>query len=767
MKKITFRLIAAVLAVALLVPVIAGCRRTPENLFYDPPEFIFIPEVMRISDDISEIRNLIVSGDTVFFSSQVMVDEDFWLYDTKLYSMNIDGSNVAPLPNYVAPSSPFSDALGTVNVSTMNADDDGNLWVVESGWFFRFNLPDDFDGDPWDRYQYYEDLGSVSSIRQLTETGAEMLTIDIAQISDGFDWFHVSAFNIDSAGNLYIGSNEGVFVLNNQGEILFRLTVDDWVDQLMRLTDGSVAYYGWSDSGPRGWSRVLRPINLATRDWGEDIELPENAWDIFPGAGDYSFLYTNSNNLFGIDAESGESVKILNWLESNVNINSAENLSILPDGRIICTNTIWTNRGNSKTEVIVLTRIPYADLPERTVLTLAAVWLSSDLRTSIVEFNRTSQTHRIFVVDYSEFNNEEDGWDAGLIRLSTEIISGKIPDILDVSNLPFNQYVARGLLVDLYPFIDADPELNRSDLVEAVFRTAEMDGHLYRLFPSFGVSTVVGNPAVLGSYPGWNMDEFLAVLDANPRADVPMGSWLTKENFFRQAVMLSIDDYVDWATGDVSFDSGAFAQLLEIADRFPEDYDYGDGMDMGFGGFGDGLVASGRQIMTDMHISAFEWLIYTKVEYGGELVYKGFPNEGRNGHTLQIWSSLAVTSACTDKDGAWDFMRTFLLEEWQTETLYYSLPTNQAAFDKVVAQAMEEPEYETWYGDVQIGALTQAEIDQVLDMINNASGIASYDEALMNIIMEGAQDFFSGRSSAEAAAGVVQNRASIYVAEQS
>jgi hypothetical protein len=59
------------------------------------------------------------------------------------------------------------------------------------------------------------------------------------------------------------------------------------------------------------------------------------------------------------------------------------------------------------------------------------------------------------------------------------------------------------------------------------------------------------------------------------------------------------------------------------------------------------------------------------------------------------------------------------------------------------------------------------EVNQVLALIDSASGIASRDEALMNIVMEGAADYFSGRSSAQDAARVIQNRVSIYVAEQS
>jgi len=38
-------------------------------------------------------------------------------------------------------------------------------------------------------------------------------------------------------------------------------------------------------------------------------------------------------------------------------------------------------------------------------------------------------------------------------------------------------------------------------------------------------TTIIGNPDVLGNAPGWNMDEFLAVLKENPGADIPMGAW--------------------------------------------------------------------------------------------------------------------------------------------------------------------------------------------------------------------------------------------------
>jgi len=54
-----------------------------------------------------------------------------------------------------------------------------------------------------------------------------------------------------------------------------------------------------------------------------------------------------------------------------------------------------------------------------------------------------------------------------------------------------------------------------------------------------------------------------------------------------------------------------------------------------------------------------------------------------------------------------------------------------------------------------------------MSLINSANGIVSNDDALWNVISESASNFFSGQSTAQDAARVIQNRATIYVAEQS
>lgn len=820
MKKTTLRIIATIMVTVLLTAMLAGCRNNQESDF-EPPEFVFLPEFVSLPEEVSDIRNLSFAHDKIYFSSWGLEDEETWTYSTKLYSLNIDGTNLTELVNYIPGGIEDRDSVMYMDITGMVADEAGNIWIAEMGGLgsrdFNFGdepieivplnvdtddaeeedadtdnsdeedadgeLPDsedpddeefnedDFFDEGFNNDFIFQDFSQVMFVRKLDSTGAELLSVDISNISQGSDFFYISTFNLDGNGNVYIGtSDSGIYVLGSDGNVQFNLEISDWVDQLIRLPDGSIAFFGWTQEG-----RVLRKIDHASRTWGQTIDLPHNAWQVYPGGGDYLLLYQDSSTVYGIDAETGESIRLLNWIESNVAIDYLVSLLMLPDNRVMVLNQKWgrMTRGFSTDinyELITLSRVPYSELPERTYLSLATIWMGSDLRNHVIEFNKTNPTYRIHVTDYTEFNTEDD-WNAGLTRLSTEIISGRVPDILDVSNLPFKQYVARGLLEDLYPLIDSDPTLNRSDFLEGVFRAAEMDGGLYRVFPSFGISTLVGHPSVVGPDMGWNMDEFKAVMDANPQADMPMGQWLTKSSFLQMAVMLGMDEYVDWAAGEVHFDTGGFAQLMEFANSFPTDFDYSGDMSEYLDEFE--LIATGRQIMAQMWVSEFSSLQRYIQMFGGEIVFKGFPTDSRNGNSLNISAGLAITSSSSDKDGAWEFIRGILDKDYQLDNITWNFPTNKAAFDVFVEEAMAEVENEfdhAYYMNgmrIEERPLSQAELNQIMTLINSASGITSYDEALMNIIMEGAEDFFSGRSTAQNAARVIQNRASIYIAEQS
>lgn len=760
MNKIVNRVYYALMTalVVLIITIVAtGCSDSSGDVF-DTPDYVYYPEVLPLSmpDGVDWIGNLTVVEDSIFFTAYVYGDEDNPGNFNEIYSMDLDNSSMKMLPNYnVASEFPPDADEGAIHINFMVVDGAGNIWVVERGEFY--NLPEDYDGD-WEQWNKREIIKEFTRVRKLDNTGAELLSIDVTHLLSGQDWFHIQAFTVDDEGNIYLGADSTIYILDSEGRPVFNVDVQ-WVERLLNMQDGSVAHLGWGMNG-----RTIAKIDVAGKKLGEAINMPNNASEVYPGNDDYSLIFTDGIGLYGIETTTGEEVMLLKWIDSDLMQDGLGNIKLLPDGRILATSQVWGNEGPTH-EVLFLTKTPYSELPERTILTMATFHLDWNIRSVIVRFNRLSTTHRIHVIDYAEFSTDED-WNAGLTRLSTEITAGNIPDILDVSNLPFNQYAAKGMLMDLYPLIDADADLNRNDFIESVLRATEINGSLYRIFPQFSVVTMLGNPAIVGDYPGWNMDEFTAVLNSNPKADYPLGQGLTKMAYLQALFMFNMDEYVDWAEGKVNFESDEFIALLEFANTLIDEFDWENEYVEEHA-----LIAAGRQIIAATNMNDFDTLQMYRAFFGGDIVFKGLPAKERNGFSLMTQTDFAITTKCKDIDGAWEFLKTFLDEGWQKENSWRGMPVIKSVFDDLIEESMRENEHGGgsmhWDGfSVELKPLTQADVDKIMSVIDSVSGSVGQDDALWNIISEGAADFFNGRSSAQDAARIIQNRASTYVAEQ-
>jgi ABC-type glycerol-3-phosphate transport system substrate-binding protein len=514
----------------------------------------------------------------------------------------------------------------------------------------------------------------------------------------------------------------------------------------------------------------LKSISIDRREWGERISLPSGVMrtrNVFQGTDEYLYLYSENSLLKGIIAETGEHENILNWAESS--LTAVENIGImfLTDGNISVTRRLPLTDVNAdfKTELILLTKTSADELPDKIQLTFGTFNFSSNIRHAVEQFNIRSATHRIHVIDYSIFNTETDS-SAGITRLTTEIITGNAPDILDAWSLPVHDYISHGLLVDLNPLLDADPELSRDSILEGIHKASEIDGSLYYIFPSFRINTLAGNPNVLGSYPGWNMSEFMTVLAENPQADIPLGEQTDRMSFLKIALRNDIDKYIDRATGIALFDNDDFIELLELASTFPSEVDTSDGVFES--------VISGRQIM-QLDFSCMNNYWVWRSLFSGELIFKGFPDTNREGNTIEPTTFIAITSTCPDIDAAWEFVRIFLLENYQRDALpiRVGLPSNKVVFEERLGRLMNPNPAATFSATdgytilrIEDAGLSQAEVDSIRALVNNKTRIRYPNDTLMAIIEETAADFFNGQMTAQDAALIIQSRTTTYLSER-
>ncbi|MDE7220035.1 MAG: extracellular solute-binding protein, partial [Oscillospiraceae bacterium] len=426
-------------------------------------------------------------------------------------------------------------------------------------------------------------------------------------------------------------------------------------------------------------------------------------------------------------------------------------------------------------------------LAGRTVLTLATMGMDSETRTRVLEFNRSSSTHRIEVRDYSEYNTAGDV-SAGISKLNTEILAGNMPDLLDVSGgIPLRRYAARGLLEDLWPYIENDPGLGREGVMERVLEAAEIGEKLYQVFPRFAIETAAGAPSAVGDKMGWTLKELRAALAKQPAGCGVLGADETRSSIFETMFAGHLDKFVDWESGTTSFDSPEFQEILDFCASFPvqaqnqgeEDADAYT------------RVARGEQLLLPVYLSDLTSLQLYRSLFGGEATFVGYPNECGGAVSFHVEGGIAMSASCKDKDGAWNFLRQVLLPSGEQQFLAYTtdFPVNRADFERQAKESMEITYAKDENGDTITGPdgepllegsvfifvagqgillkpATQADYDQVMELYEAAEGISGRDESIWAIAQECAGAYFAGDRTAADAAKAIQSRVELYLNEQ-
>ena len=805
----------AALALALAAGLLAGCgggeSGTPETGGGGgneaTPEYVYVAESVPVAPFSGGGRqqgfgNTVWSGGSFYTYTSIPVGDrtpegvtpdyegQYTVYAPAIYRVGLDGASEGPV--YVA--EPPEDDDANISFSGYSGTPDGGLAILEQVYRWWSDAPEDLAIVSDEDYRKYFHTSQQYVLKTFDGGGSLVSEIPLEGLdpdadSDEPHYFSISAFTIGGDGTVYLASEQTLHALDKDGAVLFSFDLPDWCEKMLTLPDGGVACFYWGDRG-----QMVATLDPETKGLAGEREFRGDSYNAVAGGGDYDLYYTNGLNLYGCRLDGSEPEKLLNWLDCDLNPDGGNGMAVLEDGRIVMAVSNWdSNYENVTNELIVLEKKPYDAVPHKETLTLATQYLDYNMRDKIVDFNRKNDRYRIEVRDYSEYNdysseNEED-WNAGMTRLTTEIGAGSLPDILDLSGLPLKQLAGKGYLEDLYPLLDADASLSREDLLENVLAALEVDGRLYTTCQTFGIQTVVGAAGVVGDTPGWTYDEFNAALRGMPEGCTAFDRYVTRDDMLRNCLALDGDSFVNWATGECSFDSEAFVKLLEFANSFPAEYDW-ENYEYSEDDSTPARIMSGRQMLISTGIYDFQDQKMYQAIFGGDATYIGFPTESGTGNMIQLnRSGYAITSKCKDKDAAWSFLRQFFTEDSAGDRYYYGLPVNKAAFEKKLQEAMT-PEYETdadgnfildedgnkievsyggwsWGGvEIEYGAITREEADKLLDAVNSTTKLYSFDESIYDIVAEQAAAFFDGQKTAAEVAKLIQSKAMIAVNEQ-
>ncbi|MCH5193169.1 MAG: extracellular solute-binding protein [Oscillospiraceae bacterium] len=664
-----------------------------------------------------------------------------------IHSVNTDGSDLMSIP-VVDGKTEYFDCF--------TLDGDGNIVFMETV------ITD--DSAPPEKTAFL--------LKKFSTDGSELSSVDITDAvkSTADEYFYDRSIAVDGSGNIYIASSTYILAFSPEGKLVFGTETEQfgYVNLLVVSATGDVYGRIYQDG------LVIKKIDPVTGELGKDIKLSDTEYDYtsvpYSGAGKTEIYVDNGTSLTSLDPVSGEITEILNWVDSDLIRNEISGIFPSEDGSgFVC---IGLSYPGEAPVITLITPHDASELPKRTELIMAgsSYAVTAPLEFQAVKFNTENDSYRIKIKKYTD--------DDYLTRLNSDIISGNIPDILIVdSQMNLQSYISKGLFCDMYEFIDSDSELSRDDLLPNVLSAFETDGKLYDFTSSFMISTVIGKASIFKE-SGIDFDRLEEIKNGSPQG-TEIFSGMSKNDVLQYGLRISADNFIDHKKGECYFDSDKFIKLLEFANSFPSSAELN--FDDGFWQHLDSMYLDESVLLMMPMISCYgDYFCYERGYFGDTVTTVGFPSvSGEPGSAIFTNDGFAISAKSGNSDGAWQFIRTLLLPEFQNET--GDFPVRKSALDNKAKKEMnigDDGSYSSiiTMGDwslastkfvSDIGKPSQSDIDRINTLVTSVSRRELYNSTIREIAAEEASAYFAGSKSAKETADMIQNRVKLYLTENS
>lgn len=627
---------------------------------------------------------------------------------------------------------------------TMEADGEGNLYLVLEGYGKKITPGSGVD------YLEYE-------LRKLDPQGREIYRRDVtASLMPLINDHILNTMEIDGEGRWYLSLKDCVALYDENGE-----------------------YWGTLDKGfCAAWGRGPGDrIYLALHEWPEpDRVLEANVYEVdFEKkalnrvCGD--FLKTASGTiheipesaakiavfetygLYEFDLQDQTLTQLLKWSDSGLEGDGINEFAVLPDGRILVT---CFGAGGSRKCAYMLTRTAIGEEAGQQ-LVIGSLYSNPVMEKAVSYFNRSSENYQVIIRDYSSGQtvSREDAW----TLLSGEIAAGKGPDILVLNQLPEPEaYFEKGMLLDLMPWLESSRLLKKENYPEQILSMYTFDGKLLGIPEAFLMQTMMGKKELLGDRVGWTLEEMMSF--AGEHKDVRLTEQNTRWNIFSCCLMFNAGSFIEEASAECNFLSPEFMAILEFAASYPE-----TGIAPEDAHELETHLRDGEILLMDVSFSDITGYVYSCLLFGGEPVTCiGYPSpENTVGCLISPNNEVyGILSSSQHPRGAWEFIEAWLAGSLKDENNLSGFPSDTSKLDLMLRKGLDE-EYMEKRG---MRAVSEEELAALYELIGRAQSWHSWDQAVLQIIVEEAAEYFAGNVTQQEAAEHIQSRVMLYLKEK-
>ena len=338
------------------------------------------------------------------------------------------------------------------------------------------------------------------------------------------------------------------------------------------------------------------------------------------------------------------------------------------------------------------------------------------------QYMQLSPGHRVECLDYGA--DEE-----GLARLLRDVSTGEGIDLIVSDGYSIDTAVG---FTDLYPFLDADPELSRESFVPGLLPGIERNGRLSEIWSGFSIYTFTSDGTLRDKPGALRLTECQAYLDSVGSTEPLFNGWMTKTELLR-CMTPGI-----FARGTAELESDSVRALLEMCAARPAEINTED-------------AGIPELTYTDLQPD----YLNRAMESGRALRLLDGSGGGDDFTSLVCdpRGCYMIPETCPDKENAWSFLRLLLMEGQQMKDFdrrRVCCPSNAAALEAVLDS----------YALPELG-------ETVMGLIDNAPVYTQESARMERIFIESMQPYLYGDSDMDTALDIARVKLEIFAAEHS
>ncbi len=424
------------------------------------------------------------------------------------------------------------------------------------------------------------------------------------------------------------------------------------------------------------------------------------------------------------------------------------------------------------TGLYLLEKTPAYELPEKEAVVLAAFDTTLELENAIIRFNRQSSEYQVILEDYGYSGGNAQG---AQVRMDAALVSDNPPELLSLKGRDLKKDMEKGLLEDLFPWLEASRVLDREDFLENALEGYTINGKLVGIPKEVYVNGVAGRASQVGDLDSWTMEDVYALTEKYPQM-LLLSSGSPRDINTREHLLEDfcspyyLEEFVDWEKGECSFDSDGFRRLLSWAGE------YGKASD-------ENALPRMRIISEPSYVPEDTLLIEDVLSFGQAAVWEvqmgeslrllGYPTADGNGRVcLDVKAPAGIVAGAKNKDGAWAFLEYFL----ETETsggIDYWMPVRISGLENMMEKSIREEEgrikFSVGLGGeaVPVYGNSRETARQVMASLEEAdfSPGNGLEDEIVSIVVEEAEGYYTGNKSLDEVTGIIQNRVKLLLGE--